>query len=66
MRWFDHIVPCGIVDKGVTSLSLELGRLVAPQEAAPRLLAAFQAALAATLQEFTPDEAAALLANVPQ
>ncbi len=33
LRWFDHIVPCGIRDYGVTSLSAELGMNL-PREAA--------------------------------
>ena len=41
MGWFDNIVPCGIVGKGVTSLSLELGREVTTAEAAPYLLESF-------------------------
>lgn len=41
MSWFDHIVPCGIVGKGVTSLSQELDRDVTIEEAAPVLLQAF-------------------------
>ncbi|ROP41321.1 lipoyl(octanoyl) transferase LipB [Saccharothrix texasensis] len=32
---FDRIVPCGIEDAGVTSLSAELGRRVTPTEVAP-------------------------------
>lgn len=32
---FDHIVPCGIRDAGVTSLSLELGRQVTVEEVRP-------------------------------
>ncbi|MFE9751555.1 lipoyl(octanoyl) transferase LipB [Saccharothrix saharensis] len=32
---FDAIVPCGIEDAGVTSLTAELGRRVAPAEVAP-------------------------------
>ncbi|KOX18825.1 octanoyltransferase [Saccharothrix sp. NRRL B-16348] len=32
---FDRIVPCGIEDAGVTSLSAELGRRVAPAEVVP-------------------------------
>ena len=27
LSWFKHIIPCGIVDKGVTSLSKELRKL---------------------------------------
>jgi lipoyl(octanoyl) transferase len=32
LRWFDEMIPCGIHDKGVTSLARELGRPV-PMEA---------------------------------
>ena len=34
LTWFDAIVPCGISDAGVTSLSKELGRHVGVEEAA--------------------------------
>ncbi|MFD1826512.1 MULTISPECIES: lipoyl(octanoyl) transferase LipB [Mumia] len=37
MRWFDKIVPCGIADAGVTSLSLELARTVTTTEVADAL-----------------------------
>ena len=33
--WFDRIVPCGLRDAGVTSLSQELGRDVSVSEVAP-------------------------------
>ncbi|XP_068440656.1 octanoyl-[acyl-carrier-protein]:protein N-octanoyltransferase LIPT2, mitochondrial [Clinocottus analis] len=42
MSWFDHVVPCGIVGKGVTSLSAELQRDVGVDEAVPHLLDAFR------------------------
>ncbi|MGH3326539.1 MAG: lipoyl(octanoyl) transferase LipB [Streptomycetales bacterium] len=35
LRWFDRIVPCGIQDASVTSLSDELGRRVTVREAVP-------------------------------
>jgi lipoyl(octanoyl) transferase len=35
MAWFDRIVPCGIKDAEVTSLSLELGRDVSVLEVLP-------------------------------
>lgn len=35
MSWFDRIVPCGLKDVGVTSLSAELGRDVTVAEATP-------------------------------
>jgi lipoyl(octanoyl) transferase len=31
LSYFDHIIPCGIADKGVTSLQRVLGRRVSPQ-----------------------------------
>ena len=33
--WFDRIVPCGIRDAGVTSLSYELGREITIAEVVP-------------------------------
>lgn len=42
LRWFEHIVPCGIVGKGVTSLSKELGRTVKVAEAERELLQSFK------------------------
>jgi len=35
LRWFDRIVPCGITDAGVTSLSEQAGRPVTVAEATP-------------------------------
>jgi lipoyl(octanoyl) transferase len=35
LTWFDRIVPCGISDAGVTSLSRELGRDVSVAEVLP-------------------------------
>jgi lipoyl(octanoyl) transferase len=35
LGWYDRIVPCGIPDAGVTSLSRELGRDVLVAEALP-------------------------------
>jgi lipoyl(octanoyl) transferase len=35
LSWFDRIVPCGIADAGVTSLTAELGREVTVAEALP-------------------------------
>jgi len=35
MTWYDRIVPCGIADAGVTSLTLELGRPVSVAEVTP-------------------------------
>lgn len=42
LKWFEHITPCGIEGKGVTSLSSELGRNVSVDEAIDALLEIFQ------------------------
>jgi lipoyl(octanoyl) transferase len=37
LSWFDRIVPCGIPDAGVTSLSAELGRRITVAEVLPHV-----------------------------
>ena len=32
LRWFDEMIPCGIHDKGVTSLARELGNPIPMEE----------------------------------
>ncbi|KAF0312072.1 putative lipoyltransferase 2, mitochondrial [Amphibalanus amphitrite] len=49
LDWFRHIVPCGIADKFVTSLTAELGRPVAVAEAAPLVAEALAARLGCRL-----------------
>ncbi|MGW6379156.1 lipoyl(octanoyl) transferase LipB [Rhodococcus sp. NPDC055112] len=63
---FDEIIPCGIADAGVTSLSRELGRTVTVAEITPAVVAAVAAALDGELrvtehdiERITFDEAAA-------
>ena len=41
LSYFDHIVPCGIADRGVTSLARELGHPVDEAEATARLVTHF-------------------------
>lgn len=41
LSWFDHIVPCGIEGKGVTSLAKELNRDVAVEEVIPYFIDSF-------------------------
>lgn len=43
LQWFNNIVPCGLVGKGVTSISDELKRDVNTQTVIPDLLDAFSA-----------------------
>ncbi len=49
LSYFDHIVPCGMADAEVTSVSAELGREVSVDEAAPAVIEAFSRAF-----EFDP------------
>jgi lipoyl(octanoyl) transferase len=38
LRLFDNIIPCGIDDKGVTSISKELGRAVDFEEVKGKMM----------------------------
>uniref|UniRef100_A0A8D0HC63 BPL/LPL catalytic domain-containing protein n=1 Tax=Sphenodon punctatus TaxID=8508 RepID=A0A8D0HC63_SPHPU len=49
LTWFDHIVPCGLVGKGVTSLSQELNRDVTVDEVTEPFLDAFAEVFKCTL-----------------
>ncbi|CAM9577675.1 unnamed protein product [Bubo scandiacus] len=49
LTWFDHIVPCGLEGKGVTSLSRELGRQVTVEHVLEPFLDAFQEVFDCTL-----------------
>ncbi|XP_030055853.1 putative lipoyltransferase 2, mitochondrial [Microcaecilia unicolor] len=49
LTWFEHIVPCGIEGKGVTSLSRELDREVTVEEATLPFLKAFEEQFQCTL-----------------
>lgn len=51
LAWFSNIVPCGLVGKGVTSLSKELGREVDIKQAVPHLLRAFSHTFNCTFED---------------
>lgn len=42
LSWFKHIVPCGLEDKGVTSLSTELNKDIGTGDTVPFFLDAFR------------------------
>ena len=42
LNWYNHIVPCGIVGKGVTSLSQELEKEVKIEDVDPMLVEQFE------------------------
>ena len=51
---FETIVPCGIADRGVTSLSRLVGRQVTLDEVRPQVVAAFRAEFGATAADAQP------------
>nr|WP_304187720.1 lipoyl(octanoyl) transferase LipB [Rhodothermus marinus]MBO2490867.1 lipoyl(octanoyl) transferase LipB [Rhodothermus marinus] len=61
LRYFSYIVPCGIADRGVTSLAAELGRPVDEAEVRARLLRHFAERFEAALTIYEGDEAFAFL-----
>lgn len=42
LNWFDQIVPCGLSDKGVTSITKETGKQTSPQDVIPHLVKSFE------------------------
>jgi len=56
LSWFNQIVPCGIVGKGVTSLSRELDRKVNVAEVEPLLIKHFSDQFSAEIFESSPDD----------
>ncbi|MCH7638316.1 MAG: lipoyl(octanoyl) transferase LipB [Bacteroidetes bacterium] len=61
LDWFNLIVPCGISDRGVTSLAHELGRPVEETEVAARFLKHFAGLFDVTLISFHGSEAFAYI-----
>ena len=56
LKWFDHIVPCGIEGKSVTSLTKELSRPVTIKEVIPQYLESFSNTLECDFVEFGSHE----------
>lgn len=65
LSYFDHIIPCGIPDKSVTSVARLLGRPVSWNDAAQAILRGFSQQFHLTLQEISPEEARGLAALAP-
>uniref|UniRef100_U5EXR5 Octanoyl-[acyl-carrier-protein]:protein N-octanoyltransferase LIPT2, mitochondrial n=1 Tax=Corethrella appendiculata TaxID=1370023 RepID=U5EXR5_9DIPT len=56
LKWFQHIVPCGIEGKSVTSMTNELERNVSIDEITPKFLDSFSSTLECDLIEIDEDE----------
>ncbi|XP_055635983.1 putative lipoyltransferase 2, mitochondrial [Toxorhynchites rutilus septentrionalis] len=66
LRWFEHIVPCGIEGKGVTSLSGELKREVDVEDVIPQFLGSFRETLECDLVEMDEAERGEVLKRIGQ
>ncbi len=55
LAWFQHIVPCGVPDKDVTSMERLLERPVAVAEVTPVLLKRFAAEFSARMEAVAPE-----------
>lgn len=42
LNWFHEIVPCGLQDKDVTSISKELSTTITPEQVLPQLVSSFE------------------------
>jgi len=66
LNWYRHIVPCGIKDKGVTSLSEELGRDVSIEEIIPLFLRSFSKVFNCSYASFPTDQISDILSSIKQ
>ncbi|XP_076227041.1 lipoyl(octanoyl) transferase 2 [Nomia melanderi] len=63
LSWFDHIVPCGIEGKSVTSITKELQRNVTVHDVLPLFKSVFQEQFQCSLIEYPEKESSKLLKN---
>lgn len=64
LKWFEHIVPCGIEGKGVTSISKELGRNFTTEEAIPLFINSFSKIFNCSCVRFSDKEACSILSII--
>ncbi|XP_047352911.1 putative lipoyltransferase 2, mitochondrial [Vespa velutina] len=64
LTWFDHIVPCGIEGKGVTSISKELNINITIEDVLPTFQNVFQEMFQCSLVQYPTNEASELLRNI--
>lgn len=56
LKWYDHIVPCGLVGKGVTSLTAQIGKQINVENTIPLILNNFARTFNCNLKECTEFE----------
>lgn len=61
LKWYDHIVPCGLIGKSVTSLTKELDRNITISDATKIFLNSFKQTFNCELVELTDDETKSLI-----
>ncbi|XP_034234883.1 putative lipoyltransferase 2, mitochondrial isoform X1 [Thrips palmi] len=64
LKWFEHIVPCGIEGKGVTSLTRELGLEMSINRTIPHFLRSFSSTFKCKLQPLPQESAELLIAGI--
>lgn len=64
LSWFDHIVPCGLPGKGVTSLSKQLGKRISFESAAPLMLSHFERTFNCNVKNCSANETRDYLSQV--
>lgn len=64
LEWFQHIVPCGLEGKEVTSLSKELGKNVTVENTIPDFLDSFRNIFQCTTDFFDSSETRNILKNL--
>lgn len=55
LKWFEHIVPCGIKGKGVTSLSVECGKNICIEDATEVFIQCFSKQFDIRVENFSND-----------
>ncbi|XP_049884358.1 putative lipoyltransferase 2, mitochondrial [Pectinophora gossypiella] len=64
LSWFNHIIPCGIDDKGVTSLSRETGVECTIENMTPLFLKSFQSVFGCKFEELDNNTQEEILSTV--
>lgn len=61
LNWYDHIIPCGLIGKGVTSLTAKLNKNVDVESTIPLFLSHFGRTFECTIDECNANETEQLL-----